>query len=128
MIKNIISKIAIILICFCCISSIIVNANIKSVIDIPREITELENLIENNNLSATYREELSRLKEKMDNDMILEQEELDFIRECRIELIRDKLGEQLFERYCKLMEIKESDVEFTQEDRYELYEIEKLLN
>ena len=126
--KNLVIRIVMILICCISISKVEVAANnITNTIYIPKNITDLDSLIKNENLSNTYREELSRLKEKIDKDMILEQEELNFIRECRIELIRGKLGDQLFERYCKLMEIRESDAEFTQENRYELYEIEKLL-
>ena len=128
--KSTINSIIIVLVCLICMGNgNIVKANVIKhiIVSIYKEADEIDKLIEESNLSSIYKDELVRLKEKIHNDIVLTQEEVDFIRECRIEIIKDKLGEELFKRYCQLIEIREGDGEFTQEQRYELYEIEKIL-
>ena len=39
-------------------------------------------------------------------------------------MIRNKLGEEKFNEYCKLIE-KDSSAEFTQPERFRLYELER---
>ena len=42
-------------------------------------------------------------------------------------MIRNKLGEEKFNEYCKLIEKRSSSAEFTQPERFRLYELEKEL-
>ena len=44
-----------------------------------------------------------------------------------LNMIRNKLGEEKFNEYCKLIEKRSSSAEFTQPERFRLYELEKEL-
>ena len=70
---------------------------------------------------------LEGYKEKLLNYEILNQEEKDYLRECYLNMIRNKLGEEKFNEYCKLIEKRSSSVEFTQSEKFRLYELEKEL-
>ena len=70
---------------------------------------------------------LEGYREKLLNYEILSQEEKDNLRECYLNMIRNKLGEEKFNEYCKLIEKRSSSAEFTQPERFRLYELEKEL-
>ena len=70
---------------------------------------------------------LEGYREKLLNYEILTQEEKDYSRECYLNMIRNKLGEEKFNEYCKLIEKRSSSAEFTQPERFRLYELEKEL-
>ena len=70
---------------------------------------------------------LEGYREKLLNYEILSQEEKDYLRECYLNMIRNKLGEEKFNEYCKLIEKRSSSAEFTQPERFRLYELEKEL-
>ena len=70
---------------------------------------------------------LEGYREKLLNYEILTQEEKDYLRECYLNMIRNKLGEEKFNEYCKLIEKRSSSAEFTQPERFRLYELEKEL-
>ena len=70
---------------------------------------------------------LEGYREKLLNYEILTQEEKDYLRECYLNMIRNKLGEEKFNEYCKLIEKRSSSAEFTQPERFKLYELEKEL-
>ena len=70
---------------------------------------------------------LEGYREKLLNYEMLSQEEKDYLRECYLNMIRNKLGEEKFNEYCKLIEKRSSSAEFTQPERFRLYELEKEL-
>ena len=75
--------------------------------------------LKNNKINSIIKKEL--------NYEILSQEEKDNLRECYLNMIRNKLGEEKFNEYCKLIEKRSSSAEFTQPERFRLYELEKEL-
>ena len=58
---------------------------------------------------------LEGYREKLLNYEILSQEEKDNLRECYLNMIRNKLGEEKFNEYCKLIEKRSNSEEFTQQ-------------
>ena len=70
---------------------------------------------------------LEILRDETDANHTLSQEEREYIRECQLSIIRKKLGDAQFEEYKKLIEKRSSGSEFQQEERFRLYELEKLL-
>lgn len=97
---------------------------------VPNSHSRIERLIqdESSSVSEKTKTELIRLKEKIEKFEVLTQEEVEFIRQCELDVIRTKLGDAQFEEYCKLIEKREGDGEFLQPDRFRLYELEKQLN
>lgn len=95
----------------------------------PKELNELDSFLEKNtdNISIENKDELVKIRNKMENYIALSQEERDFIRQCELDVIRSKIGDARFEQYIKLIEKRESDAEFSQDERYQLYQIEKEL-
>lgn len=95
----------------------------------PEDGIKIEAFIEKNKdlISKESQDYLYGLKEKLDRCMVLSQEETEYIRECHLEVIRKKLGDAQFEEYKKLIEKRSSDAEFTQPERFRLYELEKML-
>lgn len=95
----------------------------------PEEINRINMLLEQNDLyvHGENKEELKRIKEKLEGYEILSQEEKDYVRQCYLDMIRNKLGEEKFNEYCKLIEKRNGTAEFTQPERFRLYQLEKEL-
>ena len=95
----------------------------------PEEIERIEMLLKENDVYVHDEDKkvLEGYKEKLLNYEILNQEEKDYLRECYLNMIRNKLGEEKFNEYCKLIEKRSSSVEFTQSEKFRLYELEKEL-
>lgn len=95
----------------------------------PKEGKELQQFIENNKelISPEDSENLKKIIEKLDKYMVISQEERDYIRECQLEIFRKKLGDAQFEEYKRLIEKRSSGTEFSQPERFRLYELEKML-
>jgi hypothetical protein len=95
----------------------------------PNSHSRIEKLLKYN--SAIISEETKRaliiLKDKLERFEALNQEEVEFIRQCELNVIRTKLGEEQFEEYCKLIKKREGEGEFLPPERYRLYELEKQL-
>lgn len=93
----------------------------------PREIIKIDEILEDKSgaLSEQERENLISIKDKLISYQVLSQEDVDFIRDCDIKLIRSKLGDAKFEEYCKLINKRATKAEFDQVDRLRLYELEK---
>lgn len=79
-------------------------------------------------ITEEIKSDLMKLKQKIKNYEVITQEELEFIRNCELDIIRSKLGDAQFEEYCKLIEKREGNGEFLPPERYRLYELEKQLN
>lgn len=96
----------------------------------PNNHSRIEKLLKysSTTISKETKTELMALKNKLERFEALNQEEVEFIRQCELDVIRTKLGEQQFEEYCKLIEKREGDGEFLPPERYRLYELEKQLN
>ena len=95
----------------------------------PEEGSKIESFIEKNNdlLSSEEKSNLNDIVIKLNKYNTLSQEEREYIRECQLSIIRKKLGDVQFEEYKKLIEKRSSGSEFQQEERFRLYELEKLL-
>lgn len=95
----------------------------------PEEGSKIESFIEKNNdlLSSEEKSNLNDIVIKLNKYNTLSQEEREYIRECQLSIIRKKLGDTQFEEYKKLIEKRSSGSEFQQEERFRLYELEKLL-
>lgn len=95
----------------------------------PEEGSKIERFIEKNNdlLSSEEKSNLNDIVIKLNKYNTLSQEEREYIRECQLSIIRKKLGDVQFEEYKKLIEKRSSGSEFQQEERFRLYELEKLL-
>ena len=81
----------------------------------------------NDLLSSEEKSNLNDIVIKLNKYNTLSQEEREYIRECQLSIIRKKLGDAQFEEYKKLIEKRSSGSEFQQEERFRLYELEKLL-
>lgn len=117
-----------------CIMAIILFINFltfeaNALILSPEEIERIEMLLKENDTYVHDEDKkvLEGYKEKLLNYEILNQEEKDYLRECYLNMIRNKLGEEKFNEYCKLIEKRSSSVEFTQSEKFRLYELEKEL-
>ena len=117
-----------------CIMAIILFINFltfeaNALILSPEEIERIEMLLKENDAYVHDEDKkvLEGYKEKLLNYEILTQEEKDYLRECYLNMIRNKLGEEKFNEYCKLIEKRSSSAEFTQPERFRLYELEKEL-
>lgn len=95
----------------------------------PEEGNKLEIFIEKNEelISADEKESLNEIISKLNKYMVLSQEERDYIQECELNVIRKRLGDAQFEEYKKLIEKRSSGAEFQQDERFRLYELEKML-
>ena len=95
----------------------------------PEEGSKIERFIEKNNdlLSSEEKSNLNDIVIKLNKYNTLSQEEREYIRECQLSIIRKKLGDAQFVEYKKLIEKRSSGSEFQQEERFRLYELEKLL-
>ena len=95
----------------------------------PEEGSKIESFIEKNNdlLSSEEKSNLNDIVIKLNKYNTLSQEEREYIRECQLSILRKKLGDAKFEEYKKLIEKRSSGSEFQQEERFRLYELEKLL-
>ena len=95
----------------------------------PEEGSKIERFIEKNNdlLSSEEKSNLNDIVIKLNKYNTLSQEEREYIRECQLSIIRKKLVDAQFEEYKKLIEKRSSGSEFQQEERFRLYELEKLL-
>lgn len=96
----------------------------------PSGQTRIEKLLQDNSgtISENIKKELMRLKSKTEKFEVLTQEEVEYIRQCELDVIKAKLGEAQFEEYCKLITKREGNGEFLPPERYRLYELEKQLN
>ena len=117
-----------------CIMAIILFINFltfeaNALILSPEEIERIEMLLKENDAYVHDEDKkvLEGYKEKLLNYEILNQEEKDYLRECYLNMIRNKLGEEKFNEYCKLIEKRSSSVEFTRSEKFRLYELEKEL-
>mgnify|MGYP004633958531 FL=1 len=117
-----------------CIMAIILFINFltfeaNALILSPEEIERIEMLLKENDAYVHDEDKkvLEGYREKLLNYEILTQEEKDYLRECYLNMIRNKLGEEKFNEYCKLIEKRSSSAEFTQPERFRLYELEKEL-
>lgn len=95
----------------------------------PEEANKLQEFIkENNDLIGNDEEKyLERIIDKLNKYMVLSQEEREYIQNCELNVIREKLGDTQFEEYKKLIKKRSSGVEFSQIERFRLYELEKML-
>ena len=93
----------------------------------PREVIKIDEILEGKSgaLSEQERESLIRIKDKLKNYQVLSQEEVDFIRECDLKVIRAKLGDAKFEEYSKLIKKRATKEEFNQDERIRLFQLEK---
>ncbi|MCQ2969526.1 MAG: hypothetical protein MJ191_05340 [Clostridium sp.] len=109
------------------INFLVVKAN--PLILSPEEAERIEMLLKENNAYVHDEDKrvLQEYMEKLTNHEILSQEEKDYLRECYLNMIKNKLGEEKFNEYCKLIEKRSSSTEFTQPERFRLYELEKEL-
>ena len=97
-----------------CIMAIILFINFlafeaNALILSPEEIERIEMLLKENDAYVHDEDKkvLEGYKEKLLNYEILNQEEKDYLRECYLNMIRNKLGEEKFNEYCKLIEKRE---------------------
>ena len=95
----------------------------------PTTYDKLDKFIEeySSDISESEKNRLLELKDKMEIHDALTQEEVDFIRDCQTNAFRNKLGDAKYQEYCKLIEKMESDAEFTQPEKFRLYELLKEL-
>lgn len=109
------------------INFLVVKAN--ALILSPEEAERIEMLLKESDAYVHDEDKkvLEGYREKLLNYEILSQEEKDNLRECYLNMIRNKLGEEKFNEYCKLIEKRSSSAEFTQPERFRLYELEKEL-
>ena len=117
-----------------CIMSIILFINFlvfkaNAMILSPEQAERIEMLLKESDAYVHDEDKkvLEGYREKLLNYEILTQEEKDYLRECYLNMIRNKLGEEKFNEYCKLIEKRSSSAEFTQPERFRLYELEKEL-
>lgn len=110
-------------------SRTIMNLTEINNITTPNSYSRIEKLLDDDStiISEEVKTELMILKNKIEKFEALNQEEVEFIRQCELDVIRSKLGEAQFEEYCKLIEKREGDGEFLPPERYRLYELEKQL-
>lgn len=95
----------------------------------PEELKRIDMLLNEKSeyVHEADKEILEKYKEKLKSYEVLSQEEKDYLRECYLNMIRNKLGEEEFSEYCKLIEKRSGKGEFTQPERFRLYELEKEL-
>ena len=95
----------------------------------PKEDEKIKNFIEKNEslLTNENKKNLEGIIEKLDNYEVISQEEREYIRECELNVIREKLGDAQYDEYMKLLEKRRSSENFEQSDRLRLYQLEKLL-
>ena len=95
----------------------------------PKEAEKIKNFIEKNEslLTNENKKNLEGIIEKLDNYEVISQEEREYIRECELNVIREKLGDAQYDEYMKLLEKRRSSENFEQSDRLRLYQLEKLL-
>ena len=117
-----------------CIMAIILFINFlvfkaNALILSPEEAERIEMLLKESDAYVHDEDKkvLEGYREKLLNYEILTQEEKDYLRECYLNMIRNKLGEEKFNEYCKLIEKRSSSAECTQPERFRLYELEKEL-
>ena len=117
-----------------CIMAIILFINFlvfkaNALILSPEEAERIEMLLKESDAYVHDEDKkvLEGYREKLLNYEILTQEEKDYLRECYLNMIRNKLGEEKFNEYFKLIEKRSSSAEFTQPERFRLYELEKEL-
>lgn len=93
----------------------------------PNEILKLEEILQDSSgaLSEQEKARLQEVKAKIESYEAITQEELDFIRECDLNIIKKKLGEAEFNEYCKLIKKRASKDEFSQDERIRLFQLEK---
>lgn len=113
-------------------SSFQINAAEKSIeveIIYPNEILKIDKLLDDssNALSEEDKIRLKEIKMKMESYEVISQEELDFIRQCDLNIIKNKLGEADFNEYIKLIKKRAGKEEFSQDERIKLFYIEKKL-
>lgn len=102
------------------------NLNINE-FSAPRELIKINDLLEDKSGALTEQEKemLMELKDKLKSYQMLIQEEVDFIRECDLKVIRVKLGDAKFEEYSRLITKRATKQEFTQDERIRLFQLEK---
>ena len=117
-----------------CIMAIILFINFlvfkaNALILSPEEAERIEMLLKESDAYVHDEDKkvLEGYREKLLNYEILTQEEKDYLRECYLNMIRNKLGEEKFNEYCNLIEKRSISEEFTQPERFRLYELEKEL-
>ena len=95
----------------------------------PREVIKIDEILEDKTgaLSEQERESLIGLKDKLKNYQVLSQEDVDFIRDCDLKIIRTKLGDVKFEEYSKLITKRATKEEFNQDERIRLFQLDKLI-
>lgn len=95
----------------------------------PEQGKKLEAFIEKNNglISNEEKDNLNKIILKLNKYRVLSQEEREYIQNCELNVIRKKLGDAQFEEFKKLIEKRSSRAEFSQPERFRLYELEKML-
>ena len=93
----------------------------------PRELIKIDEMLEDKSgaLSEQEKERLIELKDKFESYQMLIQEEVDFIRDCSLKIIRVKLGDVKFEEYSTLIRKRATKEEFTEDERIRLFQLEK---
>lgn len=114
---------------FIVVLTLFLNVSIIGVNASPNEAEKIKTFIEKNEgfLSNESKESLKDILEKLDNYEVLSQEEREYIRECELNVIREKLGDAQYDEYMKLLQKRNSSENFEQCDRLRLYQLEKLL-
>ena len=76
----------------------------------PKEAEKIKNFIEKNEslLTNENKKNLEGIIEKLDNYEVISQEEREYIRECELNVIREKLGDAQYDEYMKLLEKRRS--------------------
>lgn len=93
----------------------------------PKEVIKIDEILEDKSgsLSEQEKEALIELKDKLNSYQALSQEDIDFIRDCDLKIIRSKLGDAKFEEYFKLISKRATKEEFSQDERLRLFQLEK---
>ena len=93
----------------------------------PKEVIKIDEILEDKSgsLSEQEKEALIELKDKLNSYQALSQEDIDFIRDCDLKIIRSKLGDAKYEEYFKLISKRATKEEFSQDERLRLFQLEK---
>ena len=101
------------------------NISAYTIINTPEELERIETMLDGGYLESGEKDELMRIKGKLVKYEVLTNDENEYIRQCYLNIIKKKLGDDKFQEYCKLLERRENAVEFTQPERLRLYQLEK---
>lgn len=103
------------------------SVNINESLSSPREVIKIDEILDDKTgaLSEQEKETLIHIKDKIKSYEALSQEEVDFIRDCDLKIIKNKLGDVKFEEYSKLIKKRATKEEFSQDERIRLFQLEK---